>query len=113
MTKQTLPDHIKQQVSQLNEDQLHELHHIVGERLRFFHKAKALFAMQDFQVLDRVHFDYHGERKIGTVTRLNQRTISVILDTGEQWKVAPDFLTKIIEAYPTTKALSKLHNKRS
>lgn len=100
MTKQTLPEHIKQLVSQLNEDQLHELHHLVGDRLRLFHKAKALFAMQDFQVLDRVYFDYHGERKEGTVTRLNQRTISVTLDAGDHWNVAPDFLTKIIEAHP-------------
>lgn len=107
MNGQKLSEHIKQLVIQLNEEQLHELHHLVGDRLRLLHKAKALFAMQEFQVLDRVYFDYHGERKEGTVTKLNQRTISVTLDTGEHWNVAPDFLTKIIEANPISKALAK------
>lgn len=92
-----LPDDIKQLIYKLNEDELHELLTLVSDRLRLFHKAKALYAMKDFQILDRVYFDYHGERKEGTVTRLNQRTITVTLHTGEIWKVSPDFLIKIIE----------------
>jgi len=31
----------------------------------------------------------------GTVTRLNQKTITVTLDNGEHWNVSPDFLKKI------------------
>lgn len=93
-----LPEHIKQSIYRLGEDQLRELLHIASDRLHLFHKARALYAMKDFQILDKVYFDYHGERKEGTVKRLNQRTITVTLHTGEIWKVAPDFLTKIIEA---------------
>jgi len=92
-----LSEQIRQLVESLGEDQLHELLHLVSDRLRLFHKARALYAMKDFQVFDRVYFDYRGERKEGTVTRLNQKTISVRLINGESWKVAPDFLIKIIE----------------
>ena len=97
MRKQSLPLHIEQLIHQLNEAQLHELHYITGDRLNLFHKTKALFDMQKFKVLDRVYFDYHGEQKKGTVMRLNQRTISVTLDSGEYWKVAPNLLIKIID----------------
>jgi len=38
----------------------------------------------------------------GTVTRLNQRTISVTLETGEHWNVSPDLLTRIGENNPIT-----------
>jgi uncharacterized protein YecA (UPF0149 family) len=98
MNKQKLPEHIKQLIHPLSEDQLHELHNLIADRLNLLHKARALIHMQKFNVLDRVYFDYHGQRKEGTITRFNQRTISVTLDTGEHWKVAPDFLTKFIEA---------------
>lgn len=82
-------------VNRLNEDELHALYRTVGGRLRLLHRTKAMFAMRDFQVLDKVFFDHHGERKEGTVTRLNQKTITVTLDNGEHWNVSPDFLKKI------------------
>ena len=81
----------------MNEDELHALYRIVGDRLRLLHRTKAMFAMRDFQVLDKVFFDCHGERKEGTVTRLNQKTVTVTLNNGEHWNVSPDFLKKIDE----------------
>lgn len=95
MKQQILPKDIRKLVNRLNEDELHALHRAVGNRLRLLHRSKAIFAMRDFQVLDRVFFDYQGERKEGTVTRLNQKTITVTLDNGARWNVSPDFLKKI------------------
>jgi len=97
MKQQILPKDIRKLVNRLNEDELHALYRVVGERLRLFHRTKALFAMRNFQVLDKVFFDHHGERKKGTVTRLNQRTITVTLNNGARWNVSPDFLNKIDE----------------
>jgi hypothetical protein len=75
-------------------------------------RAQALFAMRNFQVLDRVSFHYHGEQKIGTVIRLNQKTISVKLDTGEQWNISPQMLYKVDEENPISEMLLQL-NKRN
>jgi len=100
MDKQILPQYIRQLINRLNEDELHALYRAVGEKLRLLHKAKALFSMREFQILDRVFFDYHGERKEGTITRLNQKTVSVTLDNGGHWNVSPDFLTKVDEGNP-------------
>jgi hypothetical protein len=82
-------------MEQLEGEQLHELNHLIVDRLRLLHRANDLMAMKDFQMLDRVWFEYHGEQVKGTIMRLNQKTISVQLDTGEQWKVSPHLLYKI------------------
>ena len=73
MQQQFLPKDIRKLVSRLNEDELHVLYRAVGDRLRLLHKAKALFAMRDFKILDKVLFDYHGERKEGMVHGLIRR----------------------------------------
>lgn len=103
MKKSNLPEDIRKLINRLNEDDLHTLLSLVRERLKLVHKAQAIFAMRNFQILDRVYFDYHGERKEGIVTRLNQKTITVTLDDGGQWNVSPDFLKKIVEK--STKSL--------
>jgi len=100
MKNQTLPPYIRQLIDRLNEDELHVLYRTVGERLRLLHRAKALFAMREFQMLDKVYFIHHGQRKEGTVTRLNQKTISVTLETGEHWNVSPDLLKRVEQASP-------------
>lgn len=99
MSTKFLPSHIRQLIGRLNEDELHALHQIVDERLRLLHRAKALFAIRDFQTLDRVYFEHQGQKKYGTVIRLNQKTISVKLDNGEHWNVIPQMLKKTGEKY--------------
>ena len=50
-----------------------------------------------FNILDRVYFKHNGKKMIGTVIRLNQKSVSVNLDNEQQWKVDAEFLTKIVE----------------
>lgn len=84
-------------IEKLNQRQLHTLYHFIGERLNLFEKTKALYDMQKFHIHDRVSFNYHGVVKKGIVLRLNQRTISVLVDDGTKWKVSPDLLRKVVE----------------
>ena len=95
VNKQMLPKYIKQLIDRLSEDELHALYRAVGERLRLFHRTQALFAMRNFNLSDRVYFEYHGKRLEGTVARLNQKTITVVLDDGNHWNVSPNLLTKL------------------
>ena len=85
----------------LDEDQLHALYHLVAQRLQLAQKAHALAAMSRFHVLDRVSFVQNGKQYEGTVTRLNQKTISVVLDDGTRWYVAPSLLTKVADRKDT------------
>ena len=53
--------------------------------------------MAMFKLGDTVSFtDKHLRERVGTITRLNTRTCSIICD-GEQWRVSPALLRKIID----------------
>jgi hypothetical protein len=96
-----LPKQLLRLVETLDEDQLHALYHVVAQRLQLAQKAYALAAMSRFHVLDRVSFVHNGKQYEGTVTRLNQKTLSIMLDDGTRWNVAPSLLTKIADRKET------------
>ena len=60
-------------------------------------QARATVQMTRFNVGDRVSFIAHGEDKEGTVIRLNKKTVSIAVDDGHQWNVAPGLL-KLVQS---------------
>jgi hypothetical protein len=48
-----------------------------------------------------VSFVHNAKQYEGTVTRLNQKTISIVLDDGTRWNVAPSLLTKVADRKET------------
>ena len=100
-----LPKQVLRMVESLDEGQLHALSQVVAQRLQLTQKAHALAAMSQFHVLDRVSFVHNKERYEGTVTRLNQKTISIVLDDGTRWNVAPSLLTKVADREETVRQL--------
>jgi hypothetical protein len=96
-----LPKPLLRLVDSLDEDQLQALYQIVVQRLQLAQKAHALAAMSQFHVLDRVLFVHNGKQYEGTVTRLNQKTISIMVDDGTRWNVAPSLLTKVADRQDT------------
>lgn len=92
---QQLPKELINLIESLDEDQLHALNDLVVEQLRLVHHAKILDAMRSFHVNDRVWFTHNGIYHEGTVTRLNQKSISVTVDDGSRWNIAPEWLKKI------------------
>jgi metal-dependent HD superfamily phosphatase/phosphodiesterase len=108
-----VPKQLLRMVDTLDEDQLHALYHIVAQRLQLAQKAHALAAMSQFHVLDRVSFVHHGKQYEGTVTRMNQKTISIMLDDGTRWNVAPSLLTKVADRKETAlKLLREVESER-
>jgi metal-dependent HD superfamily phosphatase/phosphodiesterase len=96
-----LPKQLLRMVETLDEEQLHALYHVVAQRLQLAQKAHALAAMSQFHVLDRVSFVHHGKPYEGTVTRLNQKTVGILLENGTRWNVAPSLLTKVADRQET------------
>jgi len=92
-----LPTQVDNLLLKLNENQLRILNRKVVERLKLVCGAKNTMSVARFNVLDRVYFIDNGRKKIGTVTRLNQKSVSVNLDDGQQWRIDARLLTKIIE----------------
>ena len=92
---QTIPSVISDSLLQLNEEQLVQLHAIIVERLRLFRSAKHLRAMADFNLGDMVSFEYNGQKILGTITKLNQKSVSIVTLDGKPWKVSPQLLAKV------------------
>ena len=80
-------------IDRLTEAELADLNHRIVERLRFLQQARAHVQMLEFRIGDRVSFQTHGrETVVGTITRYNKRTVSVVSTDGRRWTVHPSFL---------------------
>ena len=81
-------------IDSLSEDELIELNHKVVARLRFLSEMRSHSAMLGFRVGERVKFRPDGGPElVGTLTRYNKKTVTVVTDAGQHWNVSPSLLT--------------------
>lgn len=67
----------------------------VVERITALRQQRCTSIMTEFGVGDRVSFHPEcGHEVIGTVIRLNRKSVTVVSTDGHQWRVAPGFLKK-------------------
>jgi hypothetical protein len=88
-------------IDHLSEAELYDLNRRIVERLRFFQQMRAHRRMLEFKIGDRVMFltESHGQ-VVGTLTRYNKKTVTVITDQGQRWNVAPSLLVRIEPGRP-------------
>jgi len=87
---------LKIDIDSLSEKELVELNHKIVARLRFLSQMRSHAEMLDFRIAEKVRFRPAGHPElIGTVTRYNKKTVTVITDDGQHWNVSPSFLTKV------------------
>lgn len=86
-------------IDSLSEEELIELNHKVVARLRLLNEMRSHCAMMDFRIGERVKFHPAGRPEmIGTLTRYNKKTVTIITDSGQHWNVAPGLLSKVDSA---------------
>ena len=79
----------------LNEAELLELNHRIVARLRLLQQVRTHQTMLGFSLGQRVWFQPESQvRRHGVVMRYNKKTITVVTDAGEHWKVSPTALHK-------------------
>ena len=91
-------------IDSLPEQDLIELNHKIVARLRFLSQMRSHSIMLDFRIGERVIFRPDGRPEvIGILTQYNKKTVTVITDSGEHWRVAPGLLSKVepVSAAPT------------
>lgn len=77
----------------LTEEELVQLNRIVVERIRLMHQIKAHGAMMNLRIGQRVRFTTPaGELVRGVLTRHNRKSVTIVTDTGHQWRVAPSMV---------------------
>jgi len=89
-------------IRRMGEEDLRYLNHLIVERLKLIAQARSTAMLARFSIGDRVSFQSHsGERKTGTIVRINKKTASIATDDGQQWNVYPGYLssagTEIVE----------------
>jgi len=84
---------MKLNIDHLTEAELIELNHKIVERLRLMRQIRSHKEMFKFKIGDRVRFHPSGhEPQTGTLTRFNQKSVTVITDNGGHWTVAPTLI---------------------
>lgn len=84
---------MKLSIDHLTEAELIELNHKIVERLRLMRQIRSHKEMFRFKIGDRVRFHPSGhEPQMGTLTRFNQKSVTVITDNGGHWNVAPTLI---------------------
>lgn len=83
-------------LTRLTEAELVALNHRVVERIKVLRQRRYHESIAAFVVGDRVSFRPDcGHEVVGTVVRLNRKSVTVVGAHGEEWRVAPTFLKKV------------------
>lgn len=85
-------------IDQLTEDELVALNHRIIERLKFIDTMHAHREMMTFNLGSRVSFESNKGTQLGTVTKFNRKTVTVMTDSGQRWNISPHLLTKVKDA---------------
>lgn len=82
-------------LTRYTERELVELNHRIVERIRVLRQGRCRASMAEFNVGDRVSFHPEcGHDVMGTIVRLNRKSVTVVSTDGAQWRVAPMFIKK-------------------
>jgi hypothetical protein len=88
---------MKIDIDGLTEDELIELNHKIISRLRFLREMRSHAEMMNFRIGERVRFQVPDRGEIvGTLTRYNKKSVTVIADNGQRWNVHPGLLFKVV-----------------
>ena len=92
---------MKIDITKLSEGELLALNRQIVERLRLLQQMRTDERMLEFRVGDRVSFE--PERRgvlFGVLLRYNKKTVTVLTEDGEQWKVPPGLLRRVVDVEP-------------
>jgi len=102
-------------IDKLTEAELIDLDNRVVARLKFLHQMRAHAHMLHFSIGQRVSFQPEGQPLLtGIIARYNRKTVTVITENGQQWRVAPVFLRKVApsaSSEPVSAPVVRLHRK--
>ena len=92
---------MKIDIDKLDEAELVDLNHRIVQRLRLLHQMRSHVNMLEFSIGERVQFQPDGHPLlVGVLTRYNRKTVTVITESGQQWNVAPQLLSRAAPAAP-------------
>ncbi|MFQ3225180.1 MAG: hypothetical protein ACI8Z5_001436 [Lentimonas sp.] len=94
-------DDLLDSIDELHYEELITLNRAIVARIKELNALKAQSQLQHFRIGDQVQLmSSQGDLIIGTIVRINQKTVSLVTEAGARWKVSPSLLTKLVNAAP-------------
>ena len=84
-------------IDNMTEDELLALNRRVIARLKLIQQHNTLNSMIKFEVGQRVSFDPDGRMRTGVLIKFNPKTVVVLTDDGQRWKVSPQLIRHLID----------------
>jgi len=100
--------HININIDNLTEDELLALNRRVIARLKLIQQHSTLNSMIKFEVGQRVSFDPDGRMRTGVLIKFNPKTVVVLTDDGQRWKVSPQLIRHLIDSANSSTGSSKV-----
>ena len=85
-------------IDNMTEDELLALNSRVIARLKLIQQHNTLNSMIKFEVGQRVSFDPDGRMRTGVLIKFNPKTVVVLTDDGQRWKVSPQLIRHLIDS---------------
>ena len=80
-------------LDRLTEEELHQLNHVVVQRLRLIQQIRAHGQMINLRIGQAVRFtSSDGQVVRGVITRHNRKSVTLVTHEGVQWRVSPSLL---------------------
>ncbi len=96
-------------IDSMSYDELVELNHKIVEKLKFLDSMHTHKKMMQFSPGDQVCFEPSGRGKqFGTLVKYNQKTVTVITESGQKWNVSPHLLSKVKNVKSTKNSRSNI-----
>jgi hypothetical protein len=92
-----LPNQLKDLIDTLGTQELRQINHYVVDRINLLHNRDVAEKMLQFRPGDKVFFHHSGRHIVGEGLRLNQKTVTVLVDGAHEWRVSPGAVSKFIE----------------
>lgn len=87
---------MKIDIDKMTEAELVELNNRIVQRLKFLESMYHHSEMLKFNIGDKVSFEPAGRgRQTGTLVKYNQKTVTIVTDSGQRWNVSPSLVSKI------------------
>lgn len=92
-------------IKSLSKSELIELHRLIADRIHYLSEQENLDHLSNFKSGDLVCIQNGASLCGGIVIKVNLKTLTIYLTTGETWRVSPSIVKKAISP---NKALLKL-----
>jgi hypothetical protein len=81
-------------LDRLTYEELVQLNHKIVERLKFLDQMHAHQEMLRLRIGQRVMFTPSGRTPVtGIVTKYNRKTVTIVTEEGQRWRVSPEFVS--------------------